>query len=108
MARRLVFVVLVILIGYGLYEALPILEGPRISLTSPINGQSFPGGIVPISGISRHTQDLTFNGAPLLIDQKGAFATTLVLPPGGAILTFTATDRFGKSQTVRRTIYVPN
>ena len=108
MVRRAAVIVLVILIGYGVLKALPLLEGPQIRLTSPEQGQSFAGGSVRISGVAAHTQDLSLNGSPLLIDPKGAFSTTLVLPPGGAILTLTATDRFGKSETVRRTIYVPN
>jgi hypothetical protein len=105
--RLVVGVVLILLAAYGVFRALPLIEGPQITLTSPKEGENFPGGFVAISGISRHTQNLSLDGAPLLIDPKGRFSTTLVLPAGSAILTLTATDRFGKSETIERTIYIP-
>ncbi len=98
---------LVILLGYGAFKAAPLVAGPHIALSSPATGQSFTDGFVKVSGTAFHTENLTLDGAPLLIDEQGRFATTLVLPHGGAILTLTATDRFGKSERVTRTIFVP-
>ncbi|MGE5541281.1 MAG: hypothetical protein ACM3TU_03320 [Bacillota bacterium] len=107
MVRAITIAALVILLGYGFVEGIPLLAGPHISLTSPGDGQSFSDGFVRITGTAAHTENLTLDGAPLLIDSSGHFDTTLVLPHGGAILSLTATDRFGKSQSVRRTIFVP-
>jgi hypothetical protein len=64
-------------------------------------------GSVMISGLALRTETLWLDGAPLLIDEKGAFATSLLLPSGGAILSLTATDRFGHEVTERRAVYVP-
>jgi hypothetical protein len=107
MLRSGIFIVLLLLAGYGVVKAVPLLEGPELTLTSPVEGQSFSDHFVTVSGVAAHTENLSMNGAPLLIDEKGAFSTVLVLPQGGAILSLTATDRFGKSETVRRTIFVP-
>lgn len=98
---------LIILIGYGAWKGAPLLAGPHLILTSPTEGQSFPDGFVKVTGQALHTENLSLDGAPLLIDESGHFDTTLVLPPGGAILSLTATDRFGKSESVTRTIFVP-
>lgn len=106
-ARLATILVLVLLASYGLYKAVPLLQGPEIRLTSPLEGQSFPDGYVTIEGTALHTEDLSLDGAPLLIDEKGHFSTILTLPAGSAILSLTARDRFGKSQSMRRTIYVP-
>ncbi len=100
-------VALLLLFGYGILEVFPLLSGPRITLTSPTDGESFADGFARIQGVTTHTEDLSLNGTPLLIDEKGRFSTTLVLPHGGAILSLTATDRFGKTENVRRTIFVP-
>lgn len=99
--------VLVLLIGYGAYKAAPLLAGPEIRLISPADGQSFDGGFVRVEGVALHTENLTLDGAPLLIDEHGRFDTTLVLPQGGAILSLTATDRFGKKESIARSIFVP-
>lgn len=107
MLRTGTILVLVVLAAYGVLEGFPLLSGPHISIMSPGDGQSFGDGFVTIKGIASHTENLALNGAPLLIDSAGHFETTLVLPHGGAILSLTATDRFGKSQSVRRTIFVP-
>jgi hypothetical protein len=107
MLRAGTLIALVLLAGYGVFKAVPLLSGPEITLSSPAEGQSFGDGFVLIEGIASHTENLSLDGAPLLIDAKGHFATTLVLPHGSAILSLTATDRFGKSENVRRTIFVP-
>lgn len=107
MLRIAILSVLVLLLGYGAFKAAPLLEGPHIVLESPVDGASFPDGFIPVQGTASHTENLSLNGTPLLIDEKGHFSTSLVLPHGGAILSLTATDRFGKSESVSRTILVP-
>ena len=100
-------VTLTILIAYGVLKAVPLLLGPDIKLDSPVEGQTAGDGFMTISGRAVHTQDLTLNGAPFLIDEKGRFQTTILVPPGGAILTLSATDRFGRRASIERTVFVP-
>jgi Glucodextranase, domain B len=107
MIKYLIAVVLFILIGYGCIEAWPLLAGPGLVVTSPQNNASFPGGIVAIAGKAPRAAELTLNGAPLLHDQDGSFSSTLTFPRGGSILTFVATDRFGRVVTATRSIFVP-
>lgn len=107
MTRHLIALVLLILIGYGLVEAWPLLAGPSLSITSPINDSAYPGGIVIVQGKAVRAATLTLNGAPILHDQSGTFSSTLTFPRGGSILTFVATDRFGRSVTAIRSIFVP-
>ncbi|MSU74189.1 hypothetical protein EXS57_00215 [Candidatus Kaiserbacteria bacterium] len=107
MTRRLIALTLFILIGYGLIEAWPLLAGPSLSITSPINNMPYPDGIVSVQGTVMRTASLTLNGAPISHDQNGNFSSTLTFPRGGSILTFVATDRFGRSVTATRSIFVP-
>jgi hypothetical protein len=105
--RSVLGIVLALLLLYGATRALPILSGPVLTVTSPPNYASFAEGYVPIEGVAKYTETLTLNGGPLLIDENGRFATTLLLPRGGAILTLTATDRFGRQVTEKRTVLIP-
>lgn len=107
MTRYLILAVFIILAGYGLMEALPLMEGPVLSIATPANNASFPNGIVDISGEATRAAVLTLDGAPLLHDQNGSFSSIRAFPHGGSILTFVATDRFGRTVTETRTIFVP-
>ncbi len=107
MTRHLIAVSLFLLATYGLVEAWPLLAGPALSIESPRDGAPFPSGIVTTKGTAQRIAKLTLNGEPLLRDENGSFSTTLTFPQGGSILTFVATDRFGRHITSTRTIFVP-
>ncbi|KND46817.1 MAG: hypothetical protein AB199_00050 [Parcubacteria bacterium C7867-004] len=107
LARALAALALVILVGYGAIEAWPLVSGPHISIDSPLDHSVATEGTITITGRALRTETLWLNGGPLLIDQKGAFSTSLLLPSGGAILSLTATDRFGHEITERRAVFIP-
>lgn len=105
--RGILGVLLVGMLGYGVFAALPLLSGPKLSWESPIAYQTGSDGFISVSGNSRYTESLTLNDSQVLLDENDRFATTLLLPSGSAILTVTATDRFGRSVTERRTVFIP-
>lgn len=107
MTNYLIIAVLLALVGYGTVEALPLLAGPSLVVDSPINNAPFPGGIVAVRGRAPRAARLSLDGAPLLRDQNGNFSSMLTFPRGGSILTFTATDHFGRTVTATRSIFVP-
>lgn len=104
--RTIAAIVLLALLAYGAVAAWPILSGPELVIASPERFASPEGGLVLIEGQARHTETLWLNGAPLLMDERGNFHATLTLPSGGAILSLTATDRFGREITERRSVYI--
>lgn len=107
MNRYVTVGLLLLLVVYGLIEALPLLLGPRLTVLSPSEHATSTDGAIQIEGRVKHVSVLTLNGAPLLYDQTGRFSSTLVFPRGGSILTFMAADRFGRTRTETRTIFVP-
>jgi len=107
MVRALIALVLLILLGYGLVEAWPLIQGPALSIQSPTDQASFPGGIVTIRGTASRIAMLTLDGATMLHDVDGTFSSVLTFPRGASILTFVATDRFGRHITTTRSIFVP-
>ncbi len=106
MTRLLLAAVLAVLVGYGLLEAYPLLSGPSLTIATPANGAAEPNGLVTVSGSIRRVVALTLDGAPILPEQDGSFSSTISLPAGSAILTLTASDRFGRSITKTRTVFV--
>ena len=109
MANKIaVGLVLVALIVYAGVEAYPLLKGPSLTIESPINGESVPKGVVTVRGTAIRTATLTLNGHPLLTDEMGVFLSTFAFPRGTTILTFVAKDRFGRSITTTRSMFVPN
>ena len=107
MIKYFTLAVFLILAGYGLREAWPLLAGPALSIESPVNNESSENGIVTIAGKAARAAELTLNDAPVLRKEDGSFSTILTFPRGGSILTFKATDRFGKTVASTRTIFVP-
>lgn len=103
--RTIAAAFLLVLLGYGAVAAWPILTGPQITLSSPGDYETLPGGHAAIQGRALHTETLWLNGAPLLMDEAGHFSALLTLPSGGAILSLTATDRFGREITERRSVF---
>jgi hypothetical protein len=108
MTNYLLIAVLLALALYGAVKAMPLLEGTSLVIDSPADNAAFPGGIVAVRGRAPRAARLSLDGAPLLRDQNGDFSSTLTFPRGGSILTFTATDRFGRTVSATRAIFVPD
>jgi len=91
-----------VIAGYGLFEARRIIEGPVISIALPVNGSATSTTGIVISGNAQNISFLTINDNPSYTDQKGNFRELVSLPPGIAVLTVAASDRFGRrtSKTV--------
>jgi hypothetical protein len=108
MLRFLIALALLLVLSYGLIEAWPLIQGPALTIDSPVDQGVYPGGSVTIRGHASRIADLTLNGATVIHDTQGTFDTTLTFPRGGSILTFVATDRFGRRLTLTRSVYIPD
>ncbi len=107
--KRLFFViVLLAAIGYGLFEARRLIGGPVITIEAPLNGSKTASTSVTIAGTARNISFLTINDAPAFTDEQGHFTEQLSPPPGYAIFTVAATDRFGRRASAEIHITVLN
>ncbi|HVX90202.1 MAG TPA: hypothetical protein VHC20_01010 [Candidatus Paceibacterota bacterium] len=104
--RAAIAIVLLILVGYGAVEALPLIEGPALHASVTLDASSTPG-VVTLSGQAFRVTELALDGSPILTDDHGNFSRLIVLPRGASIMSLTATDRFGRSVTREETVYVP-
>ncbi|HEV8677349.1 MAG TPA: hypothetical protein VN701_00740 [Candidatus Paceibacterota bacterium] len=96
MKRLGIILGILLIVGYGAFEARKLIAGPEIVILSPKNGIATSSDIVIISGIAQNISFLTVNDAPAYTDEEGRFSVALSPPPGYAIFTVAATDRFGR------------
>jgi hypothetical protein len=109
--KRALLVLLVLgsiggIIGYGVFEARRLLEGPSVTILSPANGSAFADPLLSIEGVARNISFLTINDKPALTDENGYFTAKMTPPPGVAAVVVEAEDRFGRraSSEVRITM----
>ena len=82
--------------GYGLFEARRLIEGPVITITYPLDGSATSSTGVIIAGTAQNISFLTINDLPSYTDKSGNFSELLSIPPGFTVLTVQAVDRFGR------------
>lgn len=96
MKRAVIIAVILLIVGYGLFEARKLLEGPEITIESPADGTATSSAIVTIVGNAQNIAFLTINDGPAYTDETGKFVYQFSPPPGYSIVTVAAVDRFGR------------
>ena len=108
MKRLLIILSILIVLGYGGFEARRLIAGPEISILYPRNGAAASSSIVVISGVAQNISFLTVNDSPAYTDESGRFSVALSPPQGYAIFTVQAVDRFGRRASQSVSISVLN
>jgi hypothetical protein len=77
------------------------VSGPSIVIIEPANYSAFSTSTTTIIGVAKRVQDITLDGRPITIDDKGNFSETILLMPGYNIETIAAHDQFGHTTEKR-------
>lgn len=93
-----------VILFYAYYQSRGILEGPQISLVSPIEGMTSTSSLIKVYGVAKHAKALTLDGRPIFIDLNGNFFEELLLMDGYNIMELTAKDAEGRE--LRKTVRV--
>lgn len=94
-----IIVLSAVVIGYSLFSARHLIEGPDIEIYSPTNGTSTPTALVEIVGNASNISYITMNDRPIFINEDGAFKERLLLSPGLNIIEMYARDKFTRETT---------
>jgi hypothetical protein len=86
----------ILIVGYGLFEARKIIEGPLVTITYPKDGSATSTTGVQIAGVAENISFLSINDRSAYTDKDGNYSEILSLPPGPSIITVAAVDRFGR------------
>jgi hypothetical protein len=108
MRRFMLLLAVVAIVGYGLFEARRLIEGPVVIIDMPGNGSATSTTGITIAGEAQNISFLTINDKPAFTDEQGHFSELLSLPPGFTILTVAAADRFGRRTAKSVSINVLN
>lgn len=96
MKRVLILIGLLLIVGYGLFEARRIIAGPSIVILSPKDGSATSSAVVTLVGQVQNISFLTINDKAATALEDGTFVYRYSPPVGYTALTVAATDRFGR------------
>jgi hypothetical protein len=86
-----------IVIGYGTWKALILLQGPHITIEYPQNGTVVSDPFIEVRGNAKNISFITLNGSRIYLDTGGTFKERTLLSYGYNVITTEAVDRFGRS-----------
>lgn len=86
----------IVIIGYSLFQAQKLIVGPIIEVYTPQNGATYNQTLIEINGRARNTAHLKLNGKKIFTDKEGYFKEKLLLSPGYNIIRLDAVDKFKK------------
>ena len=82
------------------------MQGPRISVDFPKNGEYLVNSHISVQGWAKRVSKLELNGRPIYTDEHGNFAEDLILSSGLNIIEMKAGGRFGRELLERRMVMV--
>ena len=94
--KYLFFLLLFIVLAYGVFEARNFLYGPQIHIATPANGLTSKTSVVEISGTVANVTEISLDGHLVPLDESGKFTERLILAPGVNTFDFVAKDKFGR------------
>lgn len=97
-------ILLIVVVGYGLFRVYPFFMGPVITIYSPADGDEVGSSTFQVSGKVERAKEIKLQGRIITIDTEGLFTETLVTHAPYTILVLEATDSYGKK--VQKTLQV--
>jgi hypothetical protein len=92
-------IAIALIIGYAVWRSLNYVRGPDLFILEPQNGSAISSSTVIIRGRAERVNHLTLNGRVIPITEQGEFGQVLIVFPGLNIISFVASDQFGRSVT---------
>ncbi len=102
--KFILFLVIIGVFAYGIFQARNYILGPHIVLESPKDGQSFKETLISVNGKAKNVSYIALNGRPIYIDNDGNFNEDILLAPGLNIIVIEAKDKFGAKVLLRRQV----
>lgn len=89
-------ILVVSVFGYSFMEAEGIIQGPQITIHTPMHGASVSSALVSIEGESHNSTHITLNDRKIYLNEEGVFSEELLLFEGNNTISIKAKDRFDK------------
>ena len=102
----IIFVLFLLLIfGYLFFQYRAAFLPPSLTVSSPATG-SKTSQYVEVVGSADSNATVTVNGEPVSVASNGTFQKEVTLFPGSSTISIKATNRFGKTAIIQRTVDV--
>lgn len=98
--------VIVIILGYLVFQYVKFTSPPKIDLISPVEGQIVSGNSVLVFGSTDMDVKITVDNQPILVGEDGKFSTDLEVSPTAREVVVRAVSRSGKETVIERKIEV--
>jgi hypothetical protein len=92
----IISLVVIGVIGYSIFQARNLIEGPEIVLKSPETGSTMGNALVSIQGSAKNISYISLNDHQIFVDKDGLFKEELLLSPGYNVWKLEAKDKFGR------------
>jgi len=92
---------ILVLIGYSIFQAQKLIRGPIIDVYTPENGVTYNQTLIEVTGRAQNIAYLNLDDRPIFTDKNGNFSEKLLLSPGYNIIKLDARDKF-KNYTEKR------
>lgn len=87
-------------LGLIVYNVKDMVFGTPFTVKAAADGSTVDSTFIPITGTTKHAQQISINGRIIGVDRQGNFSDGVILSPGYNIVEVAETDRFGKRKTV--------
>lgn len=94
-----ILLVVLVVLGYGLFRIKDIVSGPAIELASPVDGTTTNNSLVEIRGKASRIAIISLNSRQIFTDKNGNFHEPLLLAKGYNQIEIRAEDKFKRSIT---------
>lgn len=99
---------IIFVLVYGFYKALPLILGPSVAVSTPIEGELVAGDIIEVSGSVVRSKKLFINNIPTAFTEDGLFNTRIPVFKGHNIIVVEVQDKFGRNFSLTRNIGTKN
>ena len=92
---------LLLTVGYGLFQARTLIEGPVLTIDYPRPGDTVTGQLYEVRGSAHNVSRVKINGRAITTNLEGEFEETMVTPDGLMVLFIEAENRLGRYTSER-------
>lgn len=104
--KLLIFIIGVLVLVYGTWQARDFLRGPVINLEAPKQGDVFDKNFIEVKGQAIDVVKFTLNGQTLFTDENGNFKKEILIAQGVNEIEIYGEDKFGHKKRILRTVFL--
>lgn len=92
--------------GYLFIQYKTYTSPPNLTVSTPLEGEIIAEDKIQVKGKTDTDAVVSINNIKIAVNENGEFSTTLVLPPGVNSIIVESVSKYGKKNTITRTIQV--